>query len=80
MAQGGFKKKSVKPKENKPKGVQKKGRFNIAPKDPSNLKTYKLHKKLTAKINQNIEKVMATKAKSTGKLTIMSKILDQEKK
>ncbi|RUS22639.1 hypothetical protein BC937DRAFT_88186 [Endogone sp. FLAS-F59071] len=48
----------------------------IAPKKQHLVKTTKLTKKLTASINKNIEKQMATKAGAVSKLTIMKHLAE----
>ncbi|KAL1934882.1 hypothetical protein VTP01DRAFT_7064 [Rhizomucor pusillus] len=84
MAQGSLKiKKSpvqAKKKNNKNAGKVKKGARTIAPKQPALVKQRKLEKKLTANINNNIEKQMSVKANAVGKLTIMKKLAESAAK
>jgi hypothetical protein len=77
MVQGG--KFKTKPSVNKKSSANttqklKKGARTIAPKQSSLIKSQTLKKKLSAKINRNIELDMAGKAIATGKLTIMKNI------
>ncbi|KAF9581212.1 hypothetical protein BGW38_001859 [Lunasporangiospora selenospora] len=78
MAQKAFKKSNVTKDsiKKKPTGLLRKGARTYAPKNNVLIKQKTTAKKLSAQINKNIETVMATRAGSTGKLTIMKGIAD----
>ncbi|KAI9279174.1 hypothetical protein BY458DRAFT_584976 [Sporodiniella umbellata] len=80
MAQGSTKLKKSKAKKGgrEKKGITKKGSRTIAPKQPSLVKKMALDKKLTAQINNSIERQMSVKANAIGKLTIMKKIAEEK--
>lgn len=56
--------------------VLKRGARVIPPKNRALVKQKIVSKRLSASINKNIEHVMASRAKATGKLTIMKSAAD----
>ncbi|CAO3701935.1 unnamed protein product [Rhizopus stolonifer] len=80
MAQGSTKLKKTKGKKGgrEKKGITKKGARKIAPKQPTLVKQIALDKKLTAQINNSIERQMSVKANAIGKLTIMKKTAEEK--
>ncbi|EPZ37071.1 hypothetical protein ROZALSC1DRAFT_27307 [Rozella allomycis CSF55] len=76
MAQGLIKK--IKPSNQN----AKKGKKVLKPKSTTALKTLKMQQKLSAQINNNLEKVMAQRAGACGKLNIIKvdKKADDSKK
>ncbi|KAI8874483.1 hypothetical protein GQ42DRAFT_103721, partial [Ramicandelaber brevisporus] len=76
MVQGGVKK-SKAPAKRADHAQPKRGRV-IAPKNTALKQKKQLEKRLTATINRDIERQMATKAGSVGKLTIMKSAMDKE--
>ncbi|KAI9290268.1 hypothetical protein BC943DRAFT_313622 [Umbelopsis sp. AD052] len=78
MAQGQLKKsKAPANKSVKNLSKPKKGARVIAPKQRTLVKQKGISKKLSASINNNIERQMAVKAGAVGKLTIMKKLADE---
>ncbi|KAJ1653025.1 hypothetical protein IWQ61_006772 [Dispira simplex] len=75
MAQGNAKLKSAKSassSKTNPKSTSlRKGARTITPKHHRLNQQHKIKKKLTANVNRNIERLMATRANAVGKLTIM---------
>ncbi|KAI7862977.1 hypothetical protein BDF14DRAFT_1885522 [Spinellus fusiger] len=55
----------------------RKGTRVIAPKQSILVKQRSMEKKMTAKINKNIEKQMSVKANAVGKLTIMKSLAEE---
>lgn len=81
MAQGKLKlsKKAEKPKRTS--GIVKKGSIaNKSQKGGVYASNKKLQKKLWAKSTEKTERLMASKAKSCGKLTILKSLVEGEKK
>ncbi|KAI9250994.1 hypothetical protein BDA99DRAFT_563908 [Phascolomyces articulosus] len=77
MVQGSLKKIGGGQKKQPRKAKQmKKGARTIAPKKAALVTQKRLEKKLTAKINNNIEREMSVKANAVGKLTVMKKLAE----
>ncbi|RUS33635.1 hypothetical protein BC938DRAFT_470775 [Jimgerdemannia flammicorona] len=76
MVQGLGKKKKSAEKDTKRKTGPTRGAKVIAPKKHQLVKKARVTKKLTASINKNIEKQMATKAGAVSKLTIMKHLAE----
>ncbi|KAI9495599.1 hypothetical protein BDB00DRAFT_759896 [Zychaea mexicana] len=77
MVQGSLKKTGGGQKKQPRKAKQmKKGARTIAPKKTALVTQKTLEKKLSAKINNNIEREMSMKANAVGKLTVMKKLAE----
>ncbi|KAI8145778.1 hypothetical protein BJV82DRAFT_502716, partial [Fennellomyces sp. T-0311] len=76
MVQGSLKKIAGQKKAPRKAKQMKKGARSIPPKKQALVTQKKLEKKLSAKINNNIEREMSIKANAVGKLTVMKKLAD----